>query len=86
MRLRRSRHTDGDHRDEDLETVATETESNEALLELEEGQMIDFLTETGLWFACESAGVSTGGHAHSSALFCSTDQGVQHVCTSFIFT
>ena len=41
----------------DLETkVATETESNEALSEWEEGRIIDFLTGKGLWFAaCDSA-------------------------------
>ena len=33
----------------------TETESNEALSEWEEGRIIDFLTTKVLWFACESA-------------------------------
>ena len=36
-----------------------------------------------LWFAREGTGASTGGRAHGSPLFCGTDQGVQHVCTSF---
>ena len=40
-------------------------------------------TEGELWFACEGTGVSTDGRAHSSLLFCSTDQGVQHVCASY---
>ena len=51
-----------------LETeVATETESNEALSQW--SRRVELLTRTGLCFACKSAGVSTSGRAHSSAIF-----------------
>ena len=42
------------------------------------------LTAIGeLWITCTGTGVSTGGRAHSSPFFRSTDQGVPHVCASF---
>ena len=36
-----------------------------------------------LWFACTGTGVSTGGRANISPLFCSVVQGVQDVCFFF---